>query len=334
MPDRFISFLTEPPQAERVSRTPIFDRFCIAFLAADWILFGSMHFSLHAETRRMLPEWVPIPDAVVIVTGIAEVTVGILLLYPRARRIAALGSLALLVLLTPAVFHILYNDSALPFPDPQDWRNRLWRLLGVPHNVLMAICSIHLLRKPYPDPWPAEGDARRRAAVLPGRGAAVLFVAAILLVCNAAGFLSVVIGVPSNRPTAYMWLMMCLALGGMIGFLFAVPRANPTAPNRDLLLPNRNIEQISDWLTKILVGLGLINLREIGTFLTERSAALAPTFGVSPDFVLALILYFTIAGFLEGYLLTRMFLQWLFLDAVSTKTVEDSPVAKAGIASP
>lgn len=334
---RFVAFLAEPPKDGTVAKTPGFDRFCIAFLAIDWIVFGTMHFSLHAETRRMLPPWVPLPEAVVVGTGIAEVTVGILLLYGRTRRAAALGSLLLLVVLTPAVFHILYDDAALPFEDPKSLPNRLWRLLGVPHNVLMVICSLHLLSKPYPDPWSSRSNgAPQRHPVLRGRGASVSLVAAILLLCNAAGFLAVVLGVPANRPTAFMWMMMCLALGGLLGFLFAVPRANPNAPSSDLLLPNRNIEQISDWLTKILVGLGLINLRDIGAFLTDRSTNLASELQVESDFVLAMILYFTIAGFLEGYLLTRMFLQWLFLEVVQGKvageaTNTESEPLRAGI---
>jgi uncharacterized membrane protein len=305
------------------------------FLAVDWIVFGSMHFSLHAETRRMLPPWVPAPDVAVIATGIAEVTVGILLLYGRMRRLAAIGSILLLVLLTPAVFHILYNDGALPFDDPASLPNRLWRLLGVPHNVLMLICSVHLLRKPYPDPWrPAADDVAPRAAPLRWRGWSVLLVAFILLLCNAAGFLAIAVGVPADKPTAYMWMMMCLAFGGLLGFLFAVPRANPDAPGRYLLLPNRNIEQISDWLTKILVGLGLVNLREIGAFLAERSVKLASSLQVDADFALAMILYFAIAGFLEGYLLTRIFLQWLFVDEVRSAGSGQSGTAEAGRSSP
>src|SRR4051812_48034989 len=80
------AFLTEPPP-RATPPSPIFDRFCIAFLVVDWIVFGSMHFSLHDGTRRMMPLWVPFSDAVVVGTGFAEVTVGMLMLYARTRRI-------------------------------------------------------------------------------------------------------------------------------------------------------------------------------------------------------------------------------------------------------
>jgi uncharacterized membrane protein len=229
-------FLTEPPPLGSISPSPGFDRFCVAFLAIDWIVFGSMHFSLHDETRRMLPPWVPFPDAVVVSTGIAEVTVGILMLYRRMRRIAATGSLLLLILLIPAVFHILHDPNALPFSDPNSLPSRLWRLLSVPHNVLMAICSIHLLWKPYPDPWSAaKPEPTGSQSFLIERGLAALLVAFILLLCNTAGLLAVLFGVKSNLLTAVMWMMMCLALGGLTGFLFAVPRANTQVTSRDIL---------------------------------------------------------------------------------------------------
>jgi hypothetical protein len=58
-------------------------------------------------------------------------------------------------------------------------------------------------------------------------------------------------------------------IGGLLGFLFGIPRALQQAsvvvpdPTMPLIqpasasdAPNTNLEQISDWLTKILVGVG------------------------------------------------------------------------------
>ena len=214
--------------------------------------------------------------------------------------------------------HTAQDDTRPLYCDPAAWPNRLWRILGVPHNVLMAICSLHLVRKPYPEPWRIVVPERKEGrAALVNRGGAAALVALILLLCNTAGFLALISGA-RDKPTASMWMMMCLAVGALTGFLFAVPRLNTKTKNQVSLLPNRNIESISDWLTKILVGLGLVNLKEIGSFLTTRSTAIAPAFGTNADFALAFIVYFVIAGFLEGYLLTRMFLQWHFVDSLQT----------------
>jgi hypothetical protein len=86
------------------------------------------------------------------------------------------------------------------------------------------------------------------------------------------------------------------AMGGvLLGFLFALPRArrseayareqpSPSQPAATELTsereattrPNTNLEDISDWLTKILVGVGLIELASIGEALGRLSSAVAP----------------------------------------------------------
>ena len=82
-----------------------------------------------------------------------------------------------------------------------------------------------------------------------------------------------------------LWCVACLAVGGTVGFLFGIPRATaqPATPSaartqdagkaesklrssdRDTEggRPNTNLEEVSDWLTKILVGLTLVNLSTI-----------------------------------------------------------------------
>lgn len=84
-----------------------------------------------------------------------------------------------------------------------------------------------------------------------------------------------------------------------------------TRANR--LMVNTIIEQISDWLTKIIVGVGLINLMTIQDYLNRLVLSLSKGLGVgyglgAPSFSLALIIYFTIVGFIAGYLLTRLYI--------------------------
>lgn len=114
--------------------------------------------------------------------------------------------------------------------------------------------------------------------------------------------------------------------GGALGFLFGIPRtlqqeaANPgseggpgaeagsTGPRIDYRV-NTNLEQISDWLTKILVGVSLTQISEIRDgliALTEFSAR-----GLGPEaqgqvFAFALLSYSAVLGFLFGYLWTRL----------------------------
>jgi hypothetical protein len=97
-----------------------------------------------------------------------------------------------------------------------------------------------------------------------------------------------------------------MAIGWAIGFLFGVPR---TAS--DDKTTNTNLEQISDWLTKVLVGVGLTQLQKIPAQLGLLSNYIAKDYGASGSsvFALSMVLYFSAIGFLTGYLLTRLALQ-------------------------
>lgn len=137
------------------------------------------------------------------------------------------------------------------------------------------------------------------------------------------------------KPTATLWALACLACGAIIGFLFGIPRvlqqeAQPAAPpannqtegSREAaaastyrLQVNTNLEQISDWLTKIIVGVGLIELRNFPGYLNRASSFIGGGLGGGGNAkVLAgsMILYFVVVGFLAGYLLTRLYLTGAF----------------------
>lgn len=89
-----------------------FTRLSVLVLAIEWTVFGSMHFSMTKETVEMLPNFLyPIGIPIVVITGILEVATGILILIPEVRRRAAMGSIALLILLLPAMYAILANQS-------------------------------------------------------------------------------------------------------------------------------------------------------------------------------------------------------------------------------
>lgn len=108
----------------------------------------------------------------------------------------------------------------------------------------------------------------------------------------------------------------CLLVGGVLGFLFGLPRIlhAESAPDERGALAHRvntNLEQISDWLTKILVGLGLANLDRIPVHLTSLSSRLAAAFSPEPtaaseQVAFAVVTFFVALGFLLGYLWTRL----------------------------
>jgi hypothetical protein len=93
--------------------------------------------------------------------------------------------------------------------------------------------------------------------------------------------------------------------GGLIGFLFGVPRQLQEAraasdPATLGYAGNTNLEQISDWLTKILVGVGLTQILQIPGQLQRLTLFVAPALGNQPSsqvFALSLLGYFSIGGF-------------------------------------
>jgi hypothetical protein len=143
-----------------------------------------------------------------------------------------------------------------------------------------------------------------------------------------------------------LFLMGGAALvGGVVGLLFGIPKSvadlavapapakvDPAAgdsetaqqtPARSSYAVNTNLEQISDWLTKIMVGVGLTQVGAIQTQFNALSSDFGKAFAVpqgaldaSPASAAALIItYGLTAGFLAGYLLTRMFLPGAFVRA-------------------
>ncbi|MBV6701427.1 hypothetical protein KV557_30675 [Kitasatospora aureofaciens] len=108
-------------------------------------------------------------------------------------------------------------------------------------------------------------------------------------------------------------------VGGALGFLFGVPRVRSgSAEPQGSYAPNTNLEQVSDWLTKVLLGVGLTQLGSLGERLHQLGTALAPALGgedAAVPFAAALVLYFLVFGFLAGWLVTRLALPQVLTDA-------------------
>lgn len=285
----------------------LFGRISILVLSIQWIVFGSMHFSHLPQTLAQLPDYFPEPVRIpiVILTGVAEVAVGILILIPETRKAAAMGSLVLLVLLLPAMYHIL-ESGIIPDPAIPGWL----RAVLVPNNIFLAICSVYLWRNPHlglTDPDAAPATASSAPGWWRSSDASTPLIAALLLMANCAGFVAA--GWPSrDTGAAVLWAMAGIAIGALIGFLFAVPRINPEVKVRSRLIPNANVEAVSDWLTKILVGVGLVNFQSIGGFINGLAGELARGTGRTHAYALGLIVYFLAVGVIQGYVLTRIFL--------------------------
>lgn len=138
-----------------------------------------------------------------------------------------------------------------------------------------------------------------------------------------------------------------LAVGAFAGFLFGLPRsltssdfraaaqakvvarekllagnqegfqdgaASESPAGRQASEVNTNLEKISDWLTTIIVGVGLTKLQEIPGGIETFGERVAPYFGYGGKvFGIAAGLFFLIGGFFLTYVGTRVKLSFLFL---------------------
>lgn len=122
------------------------------------------------------------------------------------------------------------------------------------------------------------------------------------------------------------------SVGSLVGFLFGIPRTLQSALPRAKLAAdgagspsgdadgyqqtvNTNLEQISDWLTKILVGVGLTQLQHIPAKLMGMATYFQSGFGGNASVTLVILLNSMVFGFFAGYLLTRLFLAGAFYGA-------------------
>jgi len=67
-----------------------------------FVLAGVLHFVVPELYVQLIPPFFPAPLALVYLSGLAEIAVGIGLLIPRTRRYAAWGTVALLIAIFPA----------------------------------------------------------------------------------------------------------------------------------------------------------------------------------------------------------------------------------------
>jgi uncharacterized membrane-anchored protein YhcB (DUF1043 family) len=112
--------------------------------------------------------------------------------------------------------------------------------------------------------------------------------------------------------------------GSFIGTLFGMPKRNTAEDTNSTYTLNNSLVEISEWLTKIIVGLGLVNLKQlpgqlmsIGEFVSQATGGKG--LGVTV-YVNSIVVYFGVFGVFIGYNYMRLVLSQKY------KTVDDSMV--------
>ena len=124
------------------------------------------------------------------------------------------------------------------------------------------------------------------------------------------------------------------AAGALFGFLFAIPRTreavsvagratDPTAVKQAGLVANTNLERVSDWLTTLLLGATLVQIKPLADWVSNLGTCTLPTCNpVTP----ILFIYYSVLGFLGTYLITRLYLTYALertLSMLGGQMIED-----------
>ena len=87
-----------------------------------YVSAGIRHFTAPDFYLRMMPPYIPFHEAMVVISGVAEIVLGAALLVPQMRVYAAWGVITLLIAVFPANIHAAWaNVQIAAFPLWANW---------------------------------------------------------------------------------------------------------------------------------------------------------------------------------------------------------------------
>jgi len=130
------------------------------------------------------------------------------------------------------------------------------------------------------------------------------------------------------------------AAGAVFGFIFGIPRTlNPAdraavaaaasqerAATHAVMAANTNLERISDWLTTLLIGATLVQIKDIAAWVGTLGKDLVKTGTIANDaLVPVIVILFFALSFLGVYLITRLYLTSAFMQTLDMLTGTAAP---------
>ena len=86
----------------------------LAIVFAWFFVGGIAHFTSTEFFVAIVPPWVPYPLWAVYISGVFEIILALLILWPRVRPLAGWGLIALTLAVTPANVHMYMNPEQFP----------------------------------------------------------------------------------------------------------------------------------------------------------------------------------------------------------------------------
>lgn len=91
----------------------VLKRVLLWLMGIFYIVAGVNHFVHPGFYLPMMPPYLPLHGELVLLSGVAELVLGIAVLMPRCRPLAAWGIILLLIAIFPANIHIAVHDVPL-----------------------------------------------------------------------------------------------------------------------------------------------------------------------------------------------------------------------------
>ncbi len=84
-----------------------------------WFFGGGVQHFLNTEFFvAIVPPWVPFAEPVVYISGVFEIALALLILWPKVRPLAGWGLVALTIAVTPANIHMWLHPELFPEVSP------------------------------------------------------------------------------------------------------------------------------------------------------------------------------------------------------------------------
>jgi hypothetical protein len=159
-------------------------------------------------------------------------------------------------------------------------------------------------------PLPTSGSYGRSGRIL-SRWLLFLALPPIAGIGALAAYADAVAGL-SSFAVGLLTAAASLVVGAVLGFLFGIPRSNSgaSAKAEGWFKSSTSLEEISDWLTKILVGLSLVELGKLEHSISRLVAFLGPSLAPARDqnaVTLGILTLYGVSGFIIFYLGTRVY---------------------------
>ena len=122
-------------------------RILLWVMAAFYIYAGFNHLINPEFYLAIMPPNLPEPEWLNVISGLAEIVLGVYLLEPRTRVLAAWGIIALLIAVFPANLHVAMQNVGVPSGEPGTG-NAVAGWVRLPFQALFIVWAWWYTREP------------------------------------------------------------------------------------------------------------------------------------------------------------------------------------------